>query len=79
MTQPPQDQAPDEALAMRRFALIGVVRLAGVALLLAGIAVIAGALAWSFALGTALVVAGAIGAFLAPVLLARRWSSRRRR
>lgn len=75
----PPNVTPDEALAMRRFALIGAARLAGVALLLAGIAVLAGALAWPVALGAALVVAGAVGTFLAPVLLARRWSSRGRR
>lgn len=74
----PRDPDPDPRAA-RRFALIQAVRIAGLAALLAGIAVLAGALSWPRGAGAALVVAGAMGTFLAPTLLARRWSSRRRR
>ncbi len=69
----------EEERARRRFALIQLVRLAGIAALLGGVAVLAGALAWPDLVGAALALAGAAAAFLAPTLLARRWSSRRRK
>ena len=68
----------DDARAMRRFFAIGVVRLGSVAAFLGGIAVLSHALAWPIALGVLLVVAGAFGTFVAPRLLARRWSTNRR-
>jgi len=71
------DAAEDQA--RRRFALLNAVRLASIAAFLLGVAVLAEALAWPRVLGAALVAAGAFGAFLAPVLLSRRWSTRRRR
>jgi threonine/homoserine efflux transporter RhtA len=70
--------AEDDALARRRYGLIQGTRLAGIAALLVGLAVLTKTLVWPQALGAVLVVAGAFGTFLAPVLLARRWSSRRR-
>jgi len=63
--------------AARRFAIISAVRLGGVAAFLAGIAVLGDALDWPDAAGIALIAIGALGTFLAPTLLARRWSSRR--
>lgn len=69
----------DEALARRRFFAIQAVRLAGIVLLLLGIAVLAEVLGWPHAMGMVLIAAGAVGTFLAPMLLARRWSSRARR
>jgi hypothetical protein len=77
MTPAPDEQGPDEQ-ARRRFALMSGVRLAGIAAFLLGIAVLAEGLAWPQGTGVVLVAAGAFGAFLAPQLLARRWSSRRR-
>jgi len=65
--------------AKRRFLTISAVRIAGIAALLAGVAVLSDALALPDLVGMALVVAGAVGTFLAPTLLARRWSSNRRR
>ena len=67
----------DDALARRRFAVITGVRLGGIGAFLVGIAILAGALATPAAAGYGLVVAGAVCAFLAPTLLARRWSTRR--
>ena len=71
--------APDADIARQRFLIINAVRLAGIALLLAGIAVLRGTWVLPNGAGPALVVAGAFGAFLAPTLLARRWSSNKRR
>ncbi len=64
--------------AGQRFAFMQATRIAGIAALLLGIAVLADALAWPRGAGAVLVVAGAAGTFLIPTLLARRWSSRRR-
>ena len=71
--------AADDARAARRFAIISAVRLVGVAAFLAGIAVLADALDWPAVIGVLLVIAGAFGTFLAPVLLARQWSTNPRR
>ena len=67
---------PAEALAKRRFTIINAVRLGGIAAFLIGVATLADALGLPDALGFVLVAAGAIGVFLAPTLLARRWSTR---
>ena len=69
----------DDQQAARRFAIIQCVRIGGIALLLAGIAGLAEALAISREVAAVLVVAGALATFLAPTLLARRWSTRNRR
>jgi len=75
MTGAGRDTGADPAA--RRFAMISAVRLGGIAALLAGIAVLRGALDWPALAGMALVAIGMVGTFLAPTLLARRWSSRR--
>lgn len=69
--------ATGEDRAALRFAIISIVRLGGIGALLTGIAVLAGALDWPLIAGLVLLAAGAAGAFLAPTLLARRWSSKR--
>ena len=67
----------DEARAARRYLAIQLVRMGGIACFLAGIAILAGTLAAPRIAAMVLVVLGAFATFLAPVLLARRWSSRR--
>lgn len=69
----------DEGAARRRFAIINAVRLSGIAMLLTGIATLSDAIGLPDAVGYVLVAAGAVGTFLAPTLLARRWSSRHKR
>lgn len=75
MTGRSPDREPDPA--RRRFAIIQLVRLAGIAGFLAGITALAGSLAWPRPIGMTLVAAGAFGTFLVPRLLARRWHSDR--
>lgn len=66
---------PDPAAA--RFAIIQVVRVAGVLLVLLGLAVQAGTVealqGVPAAVGYAFIAAGLIDVFVAPALLARRW------
>ena len=66
----------DEDLARRRFATITAVRLGGIGAFLLGILTLAEVIALPGALAYVLVAAGAVGTFLAPTLLARRWSTR---
>ncbi len=65
--------------AFRRFLIINMVRIAGVAVLLTGVAVLGEVLEWPQPLGLALILLGGIGTFLLPTMLARRWSSKRQR
>ena len=72
----------EEALAKKRFFAINVMRVMGIALLMAGFILIAGR--WELAgqptdryLGIALVLIGAFDFAVFPMLLARRWRSPR--
>lgn len=68
---------PDPAAA--RFAIIQVVRVAGVLLVLFGLAIESGGVAALHgipaAVGYALIAAGLIDVFVVPAVLARRWRS----
>jgi drug/metabolite transporter (DMT)-like permease len=72
----------DEALAKKRFFAINLMRVMGIAFLMAGFILIAGR--WELAgqptdryLGIALVLIGAFDFAVFPLLLARRWRSPR--
>lgn len=69
---------PDPAAA--RFAVLQLVRFSGALLALAGVLVISGKMSWlpklPEAVGYALVGAGLIDFYVAPMLLARRWKSK---
>lgn len=69
---------PDPAAA--RFAVLQLVRLSGALLALAGVLIASGKISWLPSLpepaGYALIGAGLIDFFAAPMLLARRWKSR---
>jgi drug/metabolite transporter (DMT)-like permease len=72
----------EEALAKKRFFAINVMRVMGIAFLMAGFILIAGR--WELAgqptdryLGIALVLIGAFDFAVFPMLLARRWRSPR--
>ena len=76
MTEPtnPHD---DEALAAKRFYLMGAARIAGIAVLLLGLAIVQNALTAPYWLGAALSVIGMLGFFFGPYFLAKRWKSDR--
>lgn len=61
--------------AMPRFFVIQALRIAGVALCLLGVLVLAGRIDWPRPAGLALAVIGLLDAAIVPVLLARRWKS----
>lgn len=64
-----------EATARRRFMLLNLVRLASLAAVLLGIAGSQGAVALPQPLSIALAVAGLLGFFFGPNLLAKSWRS----
>ncbi len=63
--------------AMRRFWLLQAVRITGVALAMLGALILAGRIAQSPAVGTALLVIGAVDFLILPMVLAKRWKSDR--
>jgi hypothetical protein len=69
-----------EEQARQRFMILNLVRLASLAIVLAGVANISGAFLPDLSpmLGTVLLVAGAADFFFAPVLLKRAWRGRDR-
>ncbi len=69
------DREAAEARARGRFMLINAMRIAGVVMILAGIAVFNGALPLPDWAGYVLLVLGMIETFLTPTLLARLWST----
>lgn len=64
-----------EALVRRKFMLLNLVRLAALASVLIGIAISQDAIDLPQPLGIVLAIAGLIGFFFGPNLLARRWRS----
>lgn len=65
----------NEDLAKRRYFTIQAVRLAGVAMVFLGIAVIYGKLKWPDLVGYFLFLNGLFDALFLPTLLARRWKT----
>ena len=63
--------------AKRRFLVIQAVRGAGVAMILIGLLILRGEIAWHPALGWVLLANGLLDVFLIPLVLARRWRSPR--
>lgn len=61
--------------AKSRFLVLQVVRLTGVLLGVAGLAILAGKIDLPRIAGAVLVVVGVVDAFVAPAVLARRWKS----
>ncbi len=68
-------RAEADALAARRFMIINLMRIAGIAMVLAGIAVLNDALPLPHWAGYVLVGLGLIEAFLTPQVLIRSWST----
>jgi hypothetical protein len=69
------DREQAEARAKGRFMLINAMRIAGVVMILAGIAVFNNALPLPDWAGYVLLVLGMIETFITPTLLARMWST----
>lgn len=70
-----EDAATREALAKRRYFTIQAVRVAGVVMVLLGLLVLNGKLAWPQLLGYFLVLNGLFDALFVPTLMARRWKT----
>lgn len=66
-----------DAVARRRFMVINAVRLAGIAMILIGIAALSDKIALPDVAAYILIVVGMAEAFLLPTMLARKWSTRR--
>ena len=66
---------PDERTAVRRYWTLQALRLAGLAMALAGAMAIAGTLALNEAQGAVLFIGGAVAFFLLPALMAKHWRS----
>ncbi|MCP5396258.1 MAG: hypothetical protein H6918_05940 [Sphingomonadaceae bacterium] len=62
-----------EELAKARFFTLGLVRLAGVAIVVLGMLVLQGTLDWPDPAGWVLLAVGLVDFFAMPLVLARRW------
>ncbi len=72
------DRQADEAKAKRRFLLINLMRVTGVAMMLFGIAIVQRLIDLPAIAGYVLIVLGFGEAFVTPQILARMWRSNRR-
>ncbi|WP_338241151.1 hypothetical protein [Aurantiacibacter hainanensis] len=73
------DRGPTEAQSRQRFMLINFMRIAGVVMILAGVAVFNDALPLPDWAGILLLVLGMVETFVTPTLLARIWSTNEKR
>ncbi|MFB0613479.1 hypothetical protein [Aurantiacibacter poecillastricola] len=73
------DDTPTDAEARNRFMLINAMRIAGVVMILAGIAVFNEALPLPDWAGWVLIVLGMVETFVTPTLLSRMWSTNEKR
>ncbi len=72
------DRQQAEARARGRFMVINAVRIGGVLMILAGLAISNGALDLPEPVAWVLIVLGMVETFLVPTLLSRMWSSNER-
>lgn len=63
----------DERLARRRYYTIEAVRWAGIAMVMLGIAVLAGKIDWPPLAGWLIAANGVVDALIVPIMLAKRW------
>jgi hypothetical protein len=73
MASRPPGHVPPSDEERRRFFVINLVRLSGVALILIGILVVNGAIGLPAAAGYVFVPVGLVEVFIVPLLLARKW------
>jgi len=69
-SRPPED---DDKRARARWLMIGLHRILGVALVIAGILSVRGITGWPETLGYGLIVIGLVDVFIVPQVLARAW------
>lgn len=74
-------ESADDALARRRFMMINLVRLSGVAFILGGLAMANDALPFEVPdiVAYGVVIIGMVEVFAIPILLSRAWSTNSRR
>ncbi len=63
----------DDDLSRRRFFVIGIFRLIGVAMVMLGILIARGVIGWPAAAGYVLIAVGLADTFVMPQILARKW------
>ena len=66
----------DDQQAIRRFNIMGGVRSGSLLVLMLGIAVARSVIDGPYALGVVMAIAGMLGVFFGPYLLAKRWKSK---
>ena len=68
-------KARDEAIAARRYLIMGLVRICGLASVMLGIAIARAVIDAPYALGVVLAVGGLVGFFFGPIMLAKHWKA----
>ncbi|MEM7665991.1 MAG: hypothetical protein AAF250_09060 [Pseudomonadota bacterium] len=71
----PVAPSDEEAIAARRFMVMGAVRISSLAAVILGIAIANAAIELPYLLGVVLAVAGMLAFFFGPPLLAKRWKA----
>ena len=69
---------PEEALAAKRYYILGAVRIGALVAVILGIAIARALIEAPYALGVALAVTGLVAFFFAPPLLAKSWKAKDR-
>ena len=73
----PSDPQSNEQHAAKRFAILSAIRVAGLAVLMLGIAIAQNAVEAPYWVGVVLSVGGMLAFFFGPYFLARRWKNER--
>ncbi|NQZ48319.1 MAG: hypothetical protein HRT63_12450 [Erythrobacter sp.] len=68
-------KSQDEAIAKRRYLIMGFARIAGLAAVLLGIAIARSVVEAPYIAGVALAIGGMLGFFFGPALLAKHWKA----
>lgn len=77
-SRPPDDRltaTPPTATETKRFVVMNVLRLSGVAFVIAGLLVVNGVIDIAPAAGYVFIAVGLVDVFVGPLVLARRWRS----
>ena len=72
---PSDAKTRDEAIAARRYLIMGLVRFGALGAVMMGIAIARTVVQAPYAMGVVLAVGGLIGFFFGPILLAKHWKS----
>lgn len=69
------ERAKADEIAKRRFMAINLIRISGVVFVMAGLAIVQGAIDWPKEAGYALTIVGLFDVFVMPQVLSRKWRS----